>query len=101
MYERNLLVETKYNIDIKAYATEQGEYLTEMVRNNNNNGLHLYDIVTPMMNEAVALAAEDALYDLYSSEISADLDLTKPWWPIMTSRVRMRSSRAEDGLTMR
>ena len=80
VYERNLLVETKYNIDIKAYATEQGEYLTEMVRNNNNNGLHLYDIVTPMMNEAVALAAEDALYDLYSSEISADLDLTKPWW---------------------
>ncbi len=80
VYERNALVETKFNIDIKAYATESGESINTMITTSNDTGTYAYDVVTPMMNEMVTMAADGYFYDLLSDEISGDLDLSKPWW---------------------
>ncbi|HPE95413.1 MAG TPA: extracellular solute-binding protein, partial [Bacillota bacterium] len=80
VFNRNALVEDKFNIDIQAYATSSSENINTIISNEIGSNLYTYDVVMPIMNDMVSAAADGYFYDLFDSEITADLDLSKEWW---------------------
>ena len=64
--DRNRLVEEKFGIKIKGYATAAGESLISMIRIHNQSQDSEYDIMAPYMDGAVTLAAEGFFHNLKS-----------------------------------
>ena len=76
VYKRNLLIESKYNINIcDGYFDMSTMYadITKLMSAGDND----YDYIMPTIEAAAQLARDGLLYDL--SEIG-NVDLSKPWW---------------------
>ncbi|MCI8387806.1 MAG: extracellular solute-binding protein [Clostridiales bacterium] len=81
VYNRNLALESKYNIGIKAdymdigsqYSYSMYKEISKLVMANDNT----YDIIMPSIQDAALLARDKMVYDLASLD---NIDLTKPWW---------------------
>lgn len=80
VYNRNALVEDKFNIDIVCYATTSAEKIDTILSTEISTQMYTYDVVMPIMNNMVSGAADGYFYDLYGDDIKSDLDLTKEWW---------------------
>ena len=76
VYNRNLAIESKYNINIcDGYLDMNSMYaeITKLMNAGDND----YDYIMPTIESAAKLARDGLLYDL--SEIG-NVDLSKPWW---------------------
>ena len=81
VYDRNIAIESKYNVDIKAtYMSIGGQYsyamyseITKLMMAGENE----YDFIMPTIQDAALLARDGLLYDLNTV---GNVDLTKPWW---------------------
>ena len=75
--ERNRLVEEKFNVKIKVYATTATDNLISMIRTLHNSQDSTYDILAPFMNDAAAMAAEGFFYNL---KTIPNMRIDGPWW---------------------
>ena len=81
VYDRNVAIEAKYNVNIKAdYMTIGQQYSYSMYSEINKlmmAGDNQYDYIMPTIQDAALLARDGLLYDLNKI---GNVDLSKPWW---------------------
>ncbi len=81
VYDRNLAISTKYNIELKAVYKTIGQQYSYSMYNEISKlmmaGENEYDFIMPTIQDAALLARDGLLYDL--NEIG-NVDLSKPWW---------------------
>lgn len=81
VYDRNLAIESKYNVNIKAdYMAMGGEYSYTMYKEISKlvmAGDQTYDIIMPTIQDAALLARDGMLYDLATI---GNVNLKNPWW---------------------
>ncbi|HIX92310.1 MAG TPA: extracellular solute-binding protein [Firmicutes bacterium] len=81
VYDRNIALESKYNINIKAdYMDIGGQYSYNMYKEISKlimAGDTTYDIIMPTIQDAALLSRDGMLYDLNSV---GNIDLDMPWW---------------------
>ncbi len=76
VYERNNTIEELLGVKISA-VTQTTSSIVSTARNNISSNTDAFDIYLPTMSDAVNLALEDYLVNLYDVPY---LDLSKSWW---------------------
>jgi len=76
VYERNNMLKEKLGINIVSQNETTGNILT-VIKANVQAETDAWDLCVPQMKDAIALARENCLYNLYDVPY---IDMTKSWW---------------------
>lgn len=79
VYQRNDLIQSKYNVQIAQLPLESGETAQQKVSTEVRSGTGEFQAAITKLGEAAAIATQNLLYDLNSTDIS-HIDLEKSWW---------------------
>ena len=79
VYQRNDLIQNKYNVQIAQIPLEGSETAQQKVSTEVRSGTGEFQAAVTQLSEAASIATQNLLYDLNSSDIS-HMNLEKSWW---------------------